>query len=47
VHEGGPAGIISLLPYVAAFAGLMLLGHWLRESPPKKPAAQPAATQPT
>ena len=33
VHEGGPYGIISLLPYVAAFGGLMLLGHWLHESP--------------
>ena len=33
VHEGGPYGIISLLPYMAAFGGLMLLGHWLRESP--------------
>jgi len=32
VHEGGPFGILSLLPYVAAFAGLLLLGHWLRES---------------
>jgi exosortase/archaeosortase family protein len=42
VHEGGPYGVISLLPYVAAFGGLMLLGHWLRESP-SKPAA-PAST---
>jgi exosortase/archaeosortase family protein len=33
VHDGGPYGIISLLPYVAAFGGLMLLGHWLHESP--------------
>jgi exosortase/archaeosortase family protein len=33
VHEGGPYGIISLLPYMAAFGGLMLLGHWLHESP--------------
>ena len=30
VHEGGPFGIISLLPYVPAFAGLLMLGHWLR-----------------
>jgi len=36
VHEGGLFGILSLLPYVAAFAGLLLLGHFLRErmSPP-------------
>jgi exosortase len=40
VHDGGPYGILSLLPYVAAFGGLMLLGHWLRESPPK-PAPPP------
>jgi hypothetical protein len=31
VHEGGPGGIISLLPYVPAFGGLLLLGHWLRD----------------
>ena len=35
VHEGGPFGIISLLPYVPAFAGLLLIGHWLR---PREPA---------
>jgi exosortase/archaeosortase family protein len=44
VHEGGPYGIISLLPYVAAFGGLMLLGHWLHESP-AQPIA-PATTAP-
>jgi exosortase len=38
VHEGGPLGIISLLPYAAAFAGLLLLGQWLRE-PPAEPTA--------
>ena len=31
IHEGGPLGLFSLLPYAAAFAGLLLLGHWLRE----------------
>ncbi len=31
VHEGGPLGVYSLLPYIPAFAGLFLLGHWLRE----------------
>ena len=46
VHEGGPYGVLSLLPYVAAFGGLLLLGHWLRESP-SKPLAQPKAAQST
>ncbi len=46
VHEGGPFGILSLLPYVAAFAGLLLLGHWLRDSEPKT-AALPTAAQTT
>ena len=35
VHEGGPGGVLSLLPYVAAFAGLILLGRLLGESPSK------------
>jgi exosortase len=30
VHEGGPQGIFSLLFYVPSFAGLLLLGYWLR-----------------
>jgi len=34
VHEGGPLGILSLLPYVPAFGGLLLLAHWMRESKP-------------
>ena len=46
VHEGGPFGILSLLPYVAAFAGLLLLGHWLRDDQ-SKPAALPTAAQTT
>lgn len=29
VHEGGPLGILSLLPYVPAIAGLLVLGRWL------------------
>ena len=33
IHEGGPGGIFSLLPYIPAFAGLLLLGHWLRPRP--------------
>jgi exosortase len=40
VHEGGPFGILSLLPYVVAFAGLLLLGHWLSERP--TPASAPS-----
>jgi exosortase len=46
VHEGGPFGIISLLPYVAAFVGLILLGRLLGE-PPAKPIAAPAPAQAT
>ncbi|HRY58535.1 MAG TPA: exosortase/archaeosortase family protein [Candidatus Paceibacterota bacterium] len=37
IHEGGPGGIFSLLPYAAAFAGLLLLGSWLHEPSPKAP----------
>ena len=42
VHEGGPFGVLSLLPYVPAFAGLFLVGHWLREPP--LPASASAGT---
>jgi exosortase len=31
VHEGGPFGIISLLPYVPGFVGLILTGRWLEK----------------
>jgi exosortase len=31
VHEGGPGGILSLLPYVPAIFGLMYAGRWLEE----------------
>ena len=42
VHEGGPFGIISLLPYIPAFFGLALMGNWLRERPPQpSPLATP------
>jgi exosortase len=34
VHEGGPMGIYSLLPYVPAILLLLMLGHWLREEKP-------------
>jgi hypothetical protein len=44
VHEGGPYGIISLLPYAAAFGGLLLLGYLLREKPLKPvPPPEPQA----
>jgi exosortase len=39
VHEGGPGGIWSLLPYIPPFLGLIWLGHYLRE-----PEAVAAAT---
>jgi exosortase len=29
VHEGGPFGVISLLPYLPGIVGLLLLGRWL------------------
>jgi len=41
VHEGGPMGVFSLLPYVPAFFGLLLLEHYLR--PPS--SSNPAPTQ--
>jgi exosortase len=31
VHEGGPLGIISLLPYLPAMLGLFLAGWWLEK----------------
>ena len=30
VHEGGPGGVFSLLPYIPAFIGLLLLERYLR-----------------
>jgi len=35
IHEGGPGGIYSLLPYVPAFGGLLLIGHWMRDRQPE------------
>ncbi len=40
VHEGGPGGILSLLPYVPAIFGLMYAGRWLEE--PKTAPAKSA-----
>jgi exosortase len=31
VHEGGPFGIISLLPYLPAFIGLLWIGRWMEK----------------
>jgi exosortase len=36
VHEGGPLGIISLVPYLPAMAGLLLVGRWLENRELKK-----------
>jgi len=36
VHEGGPLGIISLVPYVPAIIGLLLVGRWLENQELKK-----------
>ncbi|SPE60470.1 Eight transmembrane protein EpsH [Verrucomicrobia bacterium] len=47
VHEGGPGGILSLLPYVPAFGGMLLLGHWLREKPRAPAPHWEAAGPPT
>jgi exosortase len=37
VHEGGPGGIFSLMPYVPAFIGLVLLERYLRQPQPTTP----------
>jgi exosortase len=39
VHEGGPLGIISLIPYVPAMIGLLLAGRWLEKRELKQPDA--------
>jgi exosortase len=31
VHEGGPLGVISLVPYVPAIVGLLLAGRWFEK----------------
>jgi len=40
VHEGGPFGIISLLPYVPGFVGLILIGRWLEKRDAKNNFAE-------
>jgi hypothetical protein len=36
VHEGGPLGLISLLPYVPGIVGLILVGRWMENREAKK-----------
>jgi exosortase len=43
VHEGGPLGLISLIPYIPAFLGLLWLGHLIQDRPPK-PASEEKTT---
>ncbi|MFO1487187.1 MAG: exosortase/archaeosortase family protein [Verrucomicrobiota bacterium] len=42
VHDGGPGGLFSLLPYVPAIFGLMYLGQYLEEKKPQPAAPKPA-----
>jgi exosortase len=39
VHEGGPFGIISLLPYIPGIIGLLWVGRWLENRAAKTKAA--------
>ena len=38
VHEGGPSGVLSLLPYVPAVVGLLLLERYWSDPAPTPPA---------
>jgi exosortase len=40
IHEGGPFGIISLLPYIPAIAGMLLIGRWMEKCPDKNNSAE-------
>jgi exosortase len=40
VHEGGPFGIISLLPYVPGIFGLLLVGRWMEKWPDKNKSTE-------
>jgi exosortase len=42
VHEGGPGGIFSLLPYIPVFIGIFAIAHWLRRPANHKPVPAPA-----
>lgn len=39
VHEGGPFGAISLLPYLPGIFGMLFLGHWLENLEAKNKSA--------
>jgi len=39
VHEGGPGGVFSLLPYLPGIIGLLLVGRWLENRAAKKSSA--------
>jgi len=39
VHEGGPFGLISLLPYVPGMIGLLWVGRWLEKREAKNKSA--------
>lgn len=39
VHEGGPFGLISLLPYVPGIFGLLFLGRWMENREAKNNSA--------
>jgi exosortase len=43
VHEGGPLGIFSLLPYIPAFVGLLVIEAYYGDRPPAKAHALAAA----
>ena len=49
IHEGGPGGLLSLMPYVPAFIGLLLLERYLRdrEAPPAEPSVSQLALKQT
>ncbi len=36
-HDGGPMGIVSLIPYIPAFFGLVYLEQWLHKLPDSAP----------
>jgi len=40
VHEGGPGGVFSLLPYIPGIIGLILVGRWMENHQAKKQSAE-------
>lgn len=46
VHEGGPGGIVSLIPYVPPLFGLAYFEQWLRRFPDRLPFPQPGTQSP-